>query len=128
MHVVCYDSEANVTLSRSNDNVEYIIARATDQFIPITVDIYRGGEFLVAFRCRNGSIADGGVAIVRVNFKGRCEDPTVIVRNITASVSLDLHVELFNQTCSTVTIGPQSEYMFSHLSKVSYWLHVWQCV
>lgn len=95
-----------------NGKVEYFIARATQQFVPITVDIYRNEEFLAAFRCDNGSIVDKGAAIVEVMFKGKCEDPTVIANsNFTVSISLDLHVILsdVDQTCSTVTIGPQSE-------------------
>ena len=111
-YVACYYNGANVILVRMDGKVEYFISRDTQQFVPITVDIYRNEEFLAAFRCENGSIPDRGKVIGEVIFEGKCGNPTVMVNsNITVSISLDLHVILSDveQTCSTVTIGPQSE-------------------
>lgn len=93
--------------------VNYFVMRKAHGFMPITVDVYRGKEFLAAFRCRNDSLVDGGVNIGKVIFAGQCDDPTVIINsNVTISIQLDLHVMLSDQeqTCSTVIIGPQSEY------------------
>ena len=120
----CVHSNVNVsvkqTLPVSGDDVtvSYFVKHDVHQFIPITVDIYHKEKFFVAFRCENGSIGDGRAAFVKVIFKGWCEDPTVIVRNIAVSISLELDVTLDRviHTCSTVTTGPQSEYVFSHTS------------
>ena len=114
----CVLPEVNVSLvrtpHRNGDNVvvDYSVTRNVHRFIPLTVDIYRGEEFIAAFRCDNGSIPDRGTVIGEVIFEGRCGNPTVMVNsNITVSISLDLHVILSDveQMCSTVTIGPQSE-------------------
>ena len=121
---LCIHSEVNVsstqTLNPSDDTVtvNYTVTRNERTFIPIIVDIYLSGGFLGAFQCQNGSIIDGGEAIVQVIFRGSCEDPIVTVnRNITVSIGLDL-LELSDPTCSTVTIGPQSECAFSQSYKL----------
>ena len=92
--------------------VNYFVTRKHATFVPITVDIYRGEEFLAAFRCENASLVDMGTHIATVAFAGRCADPTVTVNsNVTISIGLDLHVIHSDQeqACSTVTIGPQSK-------------------
>ena len=116
----CFHGEVNVLVTRTplvNDDlvqVNYFVTRKITTFVPITVDIYRGEEFLGAFRCENASIVDMGAHIGTVTFAGRCADPTVTVNsNVTITVGLDLHVILTDQeqTCSTATIGPQSKHL-----------------
>ena len=94
--------------------VNYFVTRKITGFVPITVDIYRGEEFLAALRCENASLVDRGTHIGTVTFAGRCADPIVTVNsNVTITIGLDLHVILSDQeqTCSTVTIGPQSKHL-----------------
>lgn len=121
--VACHHSSANITLVRQIpphgevNYVNYFITRAVQHFIPITVDIYRSGGFLAAFRCENGSFADRFSAIGEVIFTGRCQDPTVIINtNATVSIKLDLQMKIsdMDQTCSSILIGPQSKYIHSH--------------
>ena len=117
-HVACYHSTANITLVRHTPQsaevnvVNYFITRETQRFVPITIDVYRGGVFLAAFRCENGSIVDRGSAIGDIKFTGRCQDPTVtIIHNITVSIRLDVHMNSEkDQSCSNILIGPESEY------------------
>ena len=120
MHCVeCFHSNANITLIRhipahgEVTSVNYTIARDSQEFVPVTIEIDHGGEF-TSFRCSNGRILDtGGTAIGEVMFKGYCKDPTVLVNNgVSVSVSLDLTVILsdVDRACSSVTIVPQSEY------------------
>ena len=116
----CFHSEVNVSVVRTplvTDDlvqVNYFVTRKITTFVPITVDIYRGEEFLGAFRCENASIVDMGAHIGTVTFAGRCADPIVNVsRYVTISIDLDLHVILSDQeqACSTVIIGPQSKHL-----------------
>ena len=116
----CFHDEVSVFVTRTplmNDDlvqVNYFVTRKITGFVPITVDIYRGEEFLAAARCENVSLVDRGAHIGTVTFAGRCADPTVTVNsNFTITIGLDLHVILSDQeqTCSTVTIGPQSKHL-----------------
>ena len=86
--------------------VNYFVTRNITTFVPITVDIYRGEEFLAAARCENASLVDRGAYIGTVTFAGRCADPTVTVNgNVTITIGLDLHVILTDQeqTCNSAT-------------------------
>ena len=128
----CYHDEVNVAVVRTplvTDDlvqVNYFVTRKISGFVPITVDIYRGVEFLAAARCENVSLVDRGAHIGTVTFAGQCADPSVTVNsNVTVTVGLDLHVILTDQeqTCSTqsVTIGPQSKHsqcISSYLSAI----------
>ena len=120
MHCVeCFHSNANITLIRhipahgEVTSVNYTIARDSQEFVPVTIEIYHGGEF-TSFQCRNGRISDKeGTAIGEVIFKGYCKDPTVLVNcGVSVNISLDLTVTLsdVDRACSSLTIGPQSEY------------------
>ena len=116
----CFHGEVNVSVTRTplGNNivqVNYFVVRKITTFVPITIDIYRDEEFLAAFRCENANLVDRGAQIGTVTFAGSCADPTVTAnRNVTITIDLDLHVILSDQeqTCSTVTIGPQSKYLY----------------
>ena len=104
----------NVTVSRCLHEfgdeiyINYTVERSKTTPSTIAIEVYLEGRTKpLAFECENGNISD----ILKVVFKGVCENPVVIV-NTTATVNLgvEVHMRSGKLTCSKFLIGPQREY------------------
>ena len=104
----------NVTVSRCLHRqfgevyINFTVDRSTTTPSPITIGVYlEGRTWPLMFQCVNASIP----GLLKIFFKGRCEDPVVIV-NETATVTLSVEVLVRYRfiMCTQITIGPQREY------------------